>query len=93
MILVVNMFMNVGPLRFWWIDESEGSTENHYTEFTWNAKNFQFGLNSYSKLYLLCELWPKAYCFQCRILILTYKSTAITRISNIGGYSFDSKDY
>ena len=32
MILVVNMFMNVGPLRFWWIDESEGSTENHYTE-------------------------------------------------------------
>ena len=60
---------------------------------TWNAKIFQFSLNSYSKLYLLSELWPKAYCFQCRILILTYKSTAIARISNIGGYSFDSKDY
>lgn len=53
--------------------------------------HFSIGYQTHTENYIYYELWPKAYCFKCRIIILTSKSTAvpIIRISNIGEYSFD----
>ena len=40
-------------------------------------QHFSIGSQTHTENYIYYELWPKASCFECWIIILTSKSTAI----------------